>query len=72
VNRKDANEMMGTTRSDPKAHMQNFVDCVRGAAKQPNCPFEIGFRISIACRMAVESYRQRRTMHWDPVKEEIV
>src|SRR6478736_3759149 len=49
VNRKDANEMMGTTRSDPKAHMQNFIDCVRGAAKSPNCPFETGFRISIAC-----------------------
>jgi predicted dehydrogenase len=72
VNRKDANEMLGTTRSDPKAHMQNFVDCVRGAAKQPNCPFETGFRISVACRMAVESYRQGRTMRWDPVKEEIV
>ena len=72
VNRKDANEMMGTTRSDPKAHMQNFIDCVRGAAKSPNCPFETGFRISIACRMAVESYRQHRTMRWDPVKEEIV
>jgi predicted dehydrogenase len=72
VNRKDANEMMGTTRSDPKAHMQNFVDCIRGAARQPNCPFELGFRISIACRMAVDSYREKRTMHWDPVKEEIV
>jgi len=72
VNRKDGNEMLGTTRSDPKAHMQNFVDCVRGAARQTNCPFELGFRISIACRMAVESYRQKRTMHWDPVKEEIV
>jgi predicted dehydrogenase len=72
VNRKDGNEMLGTTRSDPKAHMQNFVDCVRGVQRQPNCPFELGFRISIACRMAVESYRQQRTMRWDPVQEEIV
>jgi hypothetical protein len=71
VNRKDGNEMTGVTRSDPKAHMQNFFDAVRGE-KQPNCPFEIGFRISIACRMAVESYRQKRTVRWDPVKEEIV
>jgi hypothetical protein len=71
VNRKDGNEMTGVTRSDPKAHMQNFFDSVRGE-KQPNCPFEIGFRISIACRMAVESYRQKRTVRWDPLKEEIV
>jgi hypothetical protein len=70
VNRRDGNEMVGTTRSDPKAHMQNFLDSIRGS-KQPNCPFEIGFRISVACRMAVESYRQGRTMHWDAVKEEI-
>jgi predicted dehydrogenase len=71
VNRKDGNEMTGVTRADPKAHMQNFFDSIRGAA-QPNCPFEIGFRVSIACRMAVESYRQQRTIRWDPVKEEIV
>ena len=71
VNRKDGNEMLGATRSDPKAHMQNFLDSIRGS-KQPNCPFEIGFRISVACRMAVESYRQGLTMKWDAVKEEIV
>jgi predicted dehydrogenase len=71
VNRKDGNEMTGVTRADPKAHMQNFFDSIRGTA-QPNCPFDIGFRVSIACRMAVESYRQKRTVRWDPAKEEIV
>ena len=71
VNRRDGNEMTGVTRADPKAHMQNFFDSIRGAA-QPNCPFEIGFRVAIACRMAVESYRQKRTVRWDPAKEEIV
>jgi predicted dehydrogenase len=71
VNRKDGNEMTGTSRSDPKAHMQNFLDSIR-AGRQPNCPFELGFRISVACRMAVESYRQQRTIQWDPSKEEIV
>ena len=30
VNRKDGNEMTGITRSDPKAHMQNFFDSIRG------------------------------------------
>jgi hypothetical protein len=28
--------------------------------------------VAIACRMAVDSYRQQRTLRWDAVKEEIV
>jgi hypothetical protein len=71
VNRPDGNEMMGATRSMPRAHMQNFLDCIR-SGQEPNCPFELGFRVSIACRMAVESYRQQRTMRWDAAREEIV
>jgi hypothetical protein len=51
--------------------MQNFFDSIR-ENKEPNCPFEIGFRISIACRMAVDSYRTGRTLRWDREKEEIV
>ncbi|HYW41729.1 MAG TPA: Gfo/Idh/MocA family oxidoreductase [Bryobacteraceae bacterium] len=72
VNRKDANEMVGTTRNARAAHMQNFLDCVRDPARKPNCPFDLGFRVAIACRMAVESYRQRRTVRWDAAAEEIV
>ncbi len=53
------------------AHMQNFIDCVR-TRKQPNCPFEIGFRSAIACQMAIASYRERRTVRWDPDSGEIV
>jgi hypothetical protein len=51
--------------------MQNFLDCVR-SGKETNCPLDIGFRVSIACRMAVDSYRQQKTLRWDPAKEEIV
>lgn len=71
VNRPQGTERVGTTKSNPNAHMQNFIDCVR-SGKEPNCPFEIGYRISIACRMAVESYRQGRAMRWDAATEEIV
>ncbi|MFB3826457.1 MAG: Gfo/Idh/MocA family protein [Bryobacteraceae bacterium] len=71
VNRPDGAEMIGPTRTAPNAHMANFLDCVR-TGKEPNCPFDVGFRVSIACRMAVESYRQQRTVRWDPVREEIV
>jgi predicted dehydrogenase len=74
VNRPDGAEMLGNTRTganETKAHIQNFLECVRTGA-EPNCPFEVGFRTSIACRMAVDSYRLGRTLRWDPAKEEIV
>jgi predicted dehydrogenase len=69
---KDATEMMGTTKSDPKAHMLNFLEHIRGNVAEVNCPFDLGFRVAIACRMAVESYRQQRPVRWDAAKEQIV
>lgn len=71
VNRPDATEILGQTKTEPRAHMQNFLDAIRTGV-EPNCPFELGFRVSIACRMAVDSYRTGRTLRWDPQKEEIV
>jgi predicted dehydrogenase len=71
VNRPRGNEMAGQTRTEPAAHMKNFFECVR-TGKEPNCPFELGYRVSIACRMALESYQQQRTVYWDAEKEEIV
>jgi predicted dehydrogenase len=73
VNRPDGTEVAGQKEppGNPyQLHMQNFMDCIR-SGNEPSCPVELGFRVSIACRMAVESYRQRRTVTWDPVKEEI-
>ena len=52
-------------------HMQNFFDCVR-SRKEPVCPLDLGFRTAIACQMAIASYRQQRTVRWDPATEEIV
>jgi len=71
VNRPAGVEMIGSTPTPPRAHMQNFLDCLR-SGKEPSCPFDLGYRVSIACRMAVESYRQGRTVRWNPEKEEIV
>jgi predicted dehydrogenase len=53
------------------AHMQNFFDCMR-SRKEPNCPFEIGFRSAIACYMAITSYREKRTVRWNEKNEEVV
>jgi predicted dehydrogenase len=66
---KPADIVGGSDATD--AHMQNFFDCVR-SRKQPNCPFELGFRSAIACQMAIASYRQGRTVRWDLKTEDIV
>jgi predicted dehydrogenase len=71
VNRPDASEMIGSSRTEPRAHVQNFFHALR-AAEPLNCPFDIGFRVSVACRMAVESFLQQRTVCWDAAREEIV
>ncbi len=71
VNRPQGVELQGRTTTSPLAHMQNFFDAIR-TGQPVNCPFEVGFRTSIACRMAVESYRQDRAIRWDPAKEEMV
>jgi len=52
-------------------HMQNFFDCVR-SRKEPNCPFELGYRSAIACRMAITSFQSGRTVHWDAENSMIV
>ena len=70
VNRPDGIEIVGQAKTSPAGHMKNFIESVRGKEK-PNCPVELGYRVSIACRMAVESYRQGRTITWDAQKEQI-
>lgn len=70
VNVKDRSERVGKTPGAPHAHMANFLDCIRQGG-EVNCPFEVGYRTSIACRMAVESYRQKRTIRWDAQREEL-
>jgi predicted dehydrogenase len=71
VNRPDGAEVLGQTPTAPQAHMRNFFDCIR-SGRETNCPFEIGYRVSIACRMAIASYRSGRLVRWDAEREEIV
>jgi len=72
-NRKEATHARSPTSdtSMTDLHMQNFFDCVR-SRREPNCPFEIGFRSAIACQMAVASYCEGRTVHWDAERNAIV
>ena len=69
VNQPQGSEMAGSNRGT--SHVQNFIDCIR-AGTEPSCSFEVGYRASITCRMAVESYLQGRTVVWDEKREAIV
>jgi len=71
VNRPDGAEILGQTVTPPRAHMQNFFDAIR-TGQETNAPFDLGYRVSIACRMAVVSLWSGRTVHWDPAAEDIV
>jgi predicted dehydrogenase len=71
VNRPDARESMGQTKTSPGAHVADYLESIR-TRKTPNCPAELGYRVSVACRMAVESCRQGRTIRWDPAREDIL
>jgi predicted dehydrogenase len=49
----------------------NFIDAIRG--KGPvNCNVELGAATMVTIKMAVESYRQQKTMKWDPARERAV
>lgn len=71
VTRPDGVEVLGQTPTAPRAHMEDFVESIR-SGETPNCPFEIGYRVSVACSMAIESFYAGRTVRWDTVREEIV
>ena len=62
-------EIVGATPNG--SHMQDFFNAIR-TGREPNCPFEIGFQTAVACRMAVESLRQGRSLKWDRDAERIL
>ena len=51
--------------------MKNFFDCVRSRAEMV-CPFDLGFRTTIACQMALALYRRQTTACWDTETETII
>lgn len=49
----------------------NFIDVLRGKDKL-SCNADLGCSTMVAIKMAVESYRQKKTMLWDAKKEKVV
>jgi hypothetical protein len=46
------------------AHMGNFLECMRSRQK-PTLNVEIGARAQVLISLAVQSYRQGKTMYFD-------
>jgi predicted dehydrogenase len=54
-------------------HFANFIDCVRSRKKEDlGAPIEEGHISCTLVHLANVSYRLGRTLHFDPVKEEVV
>ena len=49
----------------------NFLDVIRGNGTL-HCNAELGCATMVAIKLAVESYRQKKTMVWDPKAERVV
>jgi hypothetical protein len=48
----------------------NFIDVLRGKDKLA-CNADLGCATMVAIKMAVDSYRERKTMLWDPKQEKV-
>jgi predicted dehydrogenase len=51
------------------AHVKNFVHCVRNRSDRCASDIEEMHRATVTCHLANISYKVRRRIYWDPVKE---
>lgn len=52
-------------------HYRNFIDCVK-SRQDPISPVEVGHRTAALCHLGNLAMLLKRTIKWDPKKEEIV
>ena len=50
-----------------QAHVGNFLECMRTRQK-PHLDVETGARAVVVINLAVQSYREGKTLYWDPVR----
>jgi len=61
-----------TMHSEGRRDMEgNLIDAIRKDEKL-NCNVDLGCTTMVAIKMGVESYRQNKTLMWDPKKEKVV
>ena len=61
----------GEVRDTTRLHHENFHKCIR-SREQPDANFATSLSSTIAAHMATTAYREKRTVHWDPVKRQII
>jgi predicted dehydrogenase len=54
-----------------KAHLDNWIDCMRNRGQQPNGHIMTGYWHSIGVIMATRAYREGKKLYWDRKNEEI-
>jgi predicted dehydrogenase len=52
-------------------HRLDWLECIR-SRKEPICPAEVGHRSATVCQLGNIGYWLRKTLTWDPVKEQFV
>jgi len=57
---------------DLKAHLDNWIDCMRARNPNTNGNIHRGFWHSVGACMATRAYREGRKLYWDRQREEIV
>lgn len=64
-------EGVGGWYEDDIKHVDNFLDCVR-SRQQPNCPADLGYKVSVTIDLSVRSYRNGRMYYFDAEREQVV
>ncbi len=57
---------------DSKAHLDNWIDCIRDRNLKPNGNIMTGYWHSIGVIMATRAYREGKKLYWDRANEIIV
>jgi predicted dehydrogenase len=52
-------------------HARNFLDCIK-SRKQPLGDVVLGHRAAVACHLCTMSYKEKRQIRYDPVRETIL
>jgi predicted dehydrogenase len=61
----------GNAREQFRLHVRNFLDCVK-SRQDPIEPVEAGHRTATVCHLGNIAMRLKRTIKWDPDKEQVV
>ncbi|PYI89098.1 MAG: hypothetical protein DME26_01995, partial [Verrucomicrobia bacterium] len=68
---RNADKLEAAIPPEPRRDLEgNWIDAMRGKGTV-HCNVDLGCATMVAIKMAVESYRQRKTMLWDAKNEKV-